>query len=227
MTLNLNSSDVKDPAVLAESIRQLVGEHVQVDGRPVLEQTAAGTIEDFSSQDKYQSEIAFFQGKIPHQDMIILRAAYYLRTVHERGDNVKELKASITQRYGQRGSNISNLCSAGYFESYIRPLYDTLSGREGFTLSMFQENYDFIIDNYPFAFFVNGQQDLADLTQKIIDKLLFNRRYGLHKLTIHAIGRDNIAKVKQLLEDDRVKEIISDEVDTSIKNNIMSVTVHN
>lgn len=225
ITVNVQSNEVSNPEVLNQAIRQMVKDQVENQEKPVLEQSVSRTLDDISSNDKYAEQVVFFSGKIPENDLVILKAAYYLRTVHERGESITLLRQGIIQRYGSRGSNISNLCSAGYFESYIRPLYETLAKRENFEKEMFLGNYELIITNAPFAYFVNNNQGLADLIAKITQKLEFNKRYGLHQLTIHAIGRENISKVYEMLEDSTIKGLLKEEPDVNIKSNVMSVTI--
>lgn len=226
ITVNVNSSEIKDAAMLARRISEMIQPHVQEEGKPILEIEASRIVEDLSESGIYQEQIDFFNGKLPNDDLLILRAAYYLRTVHENGKPVTSLKSGITARYGVRGSNIANLCSSGYFETHIRPLYEMLKERPNFTEQMFLENYEIIINNAPFAYFVNSNQTLDVLAKSIKDKLVFSRRYGQHKLMIHAIGVENIKKVNRVLEDETILDLISDEVDTNTKGNVMTATVH-
>jgi|GEM_PF-1806821 len=226
VVINVGSKEAADPVLLAQRVGELVQLQVQELERPVLEVEASKTVAELESPSEYQEQIDFFQGKIPSSDMLILRAAYYLRTVHEGGKSVTGLKRGITARYGTRGSSIANLCSGGYFETYLRPLYENLAEKPNFTDSMFLDNYEIIINNAPFAYFVNANQNLDELINNLVEKIVFSKRYGQHKLAIHAIGRDNIDKVNRALEDDTIKDLISDDTDTNKKGTVMTVTIH-
>lgn len=226
VTINVASSEVKDHDLLAQRVGELVQTQVQELKKPVLEVEASKTISELDSPSQYQNQIDFFQAKIPTSDMLILRAAYYLRTLHESGNPVTSLKKGITARYGNRGSSIANLCSGGYFETYLRPLYKMLEEKPNFTDSMFLDNYEIVINNAPFAYFVNGNQNLGELVKSLVDKIMFSKRYGQHKLAIHAIGRENINKVNRALEDESISNLISDDTDTNIRGTVMTVTIH-
>lgn len=225
ITINVASSDFIHPDGI-KNLQQVLLDQVQLESKPILEARAAETVNDLATSHKYQEEVEYFTGKIPDGDVMILRAAYYLRSVYERGGDVHRLRDGIQQRYGRRGLNISNLCSEHYFETYFRPLYEELSSRSNFNQEMFLSNYELVIKDAPFAYFVPTQQNIEEIIPRIKEKLVFNRRYGWSKLAIHAIGRDNIFKVDKVLASEEISTIITEDIEKNLKGNALSVTIY-
>ncbi|MFQ5621510.1 MAG: hypothetical protein ACE5FT_06745 [Candidatus Nanoarchaeia archaeon] len=69
--------------------------------------------------------LTFFKTLIPEDDYLALEASLFLRHIFMTSGNVKKLKGDIRNRFGDRGNNIANLCTAGYFEEFLMPLYNS------------------------------------------------------------------------------------------------------
>lgn len=225
ININIEAKDLKDPEkkkLLQNAIRSIVDDQEQ----PLLQADASQVVTQLNEGDVYTPIYDFFKNKLPPQDVIILRASLYVRMLHDEGRSIERQKTDIVTRYGQHGANVCNLSTAGYFESHIKPMYEELAKRPDFTLEKFTSSYVAIVDNAPFALFVSRAQPLDLLVQMTIEKIIFNKSYGIRQLTIHTIGNDNIVKVKALLEKDEVKRYFTDEPDILIQGAVMTVSLH-
>lgn len=172
---------------------------------PLLDSEYKARAEDYKEkigQSDNQVLLEFFADILPQEDLNILRAALYIRTIFkEYHGDVTQLKIQLISQYGIRAANITNLCSAGYFESWIRPLYEEMSKKPGFKEEKFLEIYEEIVRYSPFAFFVNRAMSDSEVVQHIMNKIERMKRYGIKTLNIHGIGHSNVAKVKKALEE--------------------------
>ncbi|OGG11448.1 hypothetical protein A2Z00_05715 [Candidatus Gottesmanbacteria bacterium RBG_13_45_10] len=196
-----------DPSLLTEEEKGRLQKSLKPEltqEKPILDRVYKTTAEDYKQKiglPENQDLLTFFSDKLPVEDLNILRAALYIRTVFKvhHGD-VTQLKTQLIGRYGIRARSITNLCSAGYFESWIRPLYEEMSKKPGFRKEKFLEIYDEIVLYSPFAYFVNRSTPDSDVIQHILGKIEQMKRYGIKTLNIHGIGHANVAKVKIALE---------------------------
>ena len=124
-----------------------------------------------------------------------------MKNVFERGENVSNLKDDIVTRYGDRGRNICNLCSAGYFTSQIKPLYEEMYSQPDFSLNKFLAIYEIIVTESPYAFFINSWMSDKQAMDEVLKRMEVSRRYGIKYLNIHGIGRENTEKIATLLKE--------------------------
>jgi hypothetical protein len=185
-----------------EVIKELLSPAID-EGFAVLEQ---GTTEKLLAIKKSYEDASnkiildFFSDKIPHSDLQIWRASLYLRDVYNSNGNVGTLKHDICTKYGDRGNNISNLCSAGYCESFIMPLYDYLKIQEGFVKEDFQNIYEQVVVDFPYALFINHRMREDEVIRVVKDKVETNLIYGFKSLKIHGISADNCTKIRKAIE---------------------------
>lgn len=208
----INNNDKQEITLPPKKLRKIVKDAVLKEGYILLEKGAQKRIQDFSSVSTttiFQSTLDFFRGKIPTNDLEILRASLYVKSVYERGESVSELKWQIMQKYGVRGKNIVNLCTAGYFDSVIKPLYTGMSKRSNFTPELFISTYNKIIDHYTFAVFVSNRMGKEELKQEIVTKTKDNKKYGVKSINIHGLGEDNVKKIVDVLSDADIKSFFT------------------
>ena len=93
------------------------------------------------SSDDDNRILAFFKPVIPKEDYQALEVSLYLKKNfgEYKSENVKKIKDDIRRRFGDRGNNISNLCTAGYFHDFFRKLYESSSKEK------FKELYEVIV----------------------------------------------------------------------------------
>lgn len=200
VTININKLESENIPLLKTTLTELVTENDEL----LIEDNARKTLEDFSNVDKQranQSVLEYFKGKIPSKDIEILRASLYLKSVFEREGPVFQLKQDIMNRFGDRGRNISNLCTAGYFTSQIKPLYDEMYAQPNFSPDEFLKVYEIIVTESPYAVFINAGMSQEDVKREVLDRIEVDKKYGIKYLNIHGIGKDNVDKIINLLKE--------------------------
>jgi hypothetical protein len=199
--INLNKLSPSEKEELKPLIPQAVA-----GGALLLEDKSIERIEDIELKERTPDEkdiLAFFKGKIPHPDYTALRASLYLRKRFSEGadrDEIAKLKGEITWKYGRRGRNISDLCSAGYFETLIKTIFEEKE-RSGYTEQEIFDTYDLIVEEGTLTVFVSTGMSPDQVRQEIEGKIKRNKQYGLHILYIHGIGRTNIETIRMVIYD--------------------------
>lgn len=197
--ININGFDKNEQ----EKFKEILRDQVQENGIILLGKSL-NTLTDFvkiDSSRETRTILDFFRGKISNSDLEILRFSIYLKKVFDRGECVSELKSQIIQKYGERGKNICNLYSAGYFESQIRPLYENLSSQSNFSKEKFDTIYEIIVTESPYAIFINNRPSQKESLQQVITKIKTSNKYGITNLNIHGIGGRNVEKILHILEE--------------------------
>lgn len=219
-SMTIDIAGLGDPEL--RRLKQIVAEQYGESGSILLAKTRH-ELEEFrqtEQDERYQEQIRYFQDKIPGGDVHLLRACVFLKMKHDRDESVGELKAQIGMSYGQRGRNLSNLCSAGYLDSYLRPLYEALLEAEGspeVAKEKFQGIYNSIVNELPWTVFVNRQSSDDQIKAEILSKTESSQKYGIKWINIHGLGQPNVAKIRnvlQVLEQERPdlhKKIVEDE----------------
>lgn len=130
--------------------------------------------------------LAFLQTKIPKEDFYLVKTGLYIKEL-QKTDREKALKlkerASARSR---RAKNIINLATAGYFESYIRPILEKEEDNNE-ALAEYEE----IAEHSPEIIFVhNGMTDekiLSEITEKIARKNKYHLE--VNKIIVNALGK--------------------------------------
>lgn len=168
----------------------------------ILEEVAKKLLDGFALEDKSkvsQDTLDYFKGKLPGQDLEIIRVALFIKSEFQMGHSIDQLKEDIRRRYGSRGNNIVNLYTAGYFNTVIKPLYQEMYAQKDFSITLFQARYNVIVTQVTFAVFVNKRINAEGLKSEVVRKIELNKKYGIKKLNIHGIGEDNVKKIQDLL----------------------------
>ncbi len=169
----------------------------------------------------YEKELAKYKGIVAGKDVPILEVAILIKIKSLKGENIGPMKGQLVQRFGSRAGMICNLYSAGYFESLILPLYQSI---EGGTLALdeYLDIYEMIVTESPLAMFIGIGITKAKARQLLLDKISSNRANDVEHINIHGIGDSNIALIKALLSDTEISSQFTEEptlnlVDKSIK----------
>jgi hypothetical protein len=136
-------------------------------------------------------------------------------------ENVSPIKADIVKRFGDRGKNIANLCSASYFEDFIGPLWDVIHGsvkQKNEADKHFNDIYELIIKNGLLAIFVHHRMSKEKLTALVQGKIDESKRYGFSLVSdyiyIHALSEHNVRTVIDWIEHSEMKvNIIARDID--------------
>jgi hypothetical protein len=194
LTIYVNRLSIKEERNLKASIKK----HFELDNIYLIEESKTALLERlYSYNDKRDNQIlAFFKPILSGLDWQALRDSLFLRNEFKLRNNVGQLKNDIVLRYGERGNVISNMCTAGYFEETMIPLYNN-SSKE------FWAYYDMAIDRGITALFVNGKMTVAKIKEEIKRRLIQAKAYGLPYIHIHGIGQKNINNINECIEKEK------------------------
>lgn len=180
-----------------KQLKPIFQECFQEEGR-VLEKNTSELLNDlirYSRENNRDKQIlAFFKPIIPSDDYDALEASLYLDSVFRKGGNIKNLKYDIIKNYGNRGKNICNLASAGYFQGFLMPVYN--ASKERFT-----EIYEVAVSKGALAVFVYEEMSNEQIATEITQKLAISNKYGIRGIYIHGFGKNNVFKIKKCLEE--------------------------
>ncbi len=197
---------------------------------PLLEDEYRERVDDIATKQSTESEIntlSYFKHIIPSDDFAALRASLYLRDRFKEGagwDEISRLKTGIIKIHSRRGRNISDLCSAGYFETLIKKIYEeTISG--GYSKEDFLSVYNIIIEEGTIAVFVSEGMPEKQIEIEIEGKIKRNKEYGIHFLYVHGIGGENSRKIRNVLYNLKDKHRASMKISSREVAGILSVKI--
>jgi len=113
-------------------------------------------------------------------------------TEKENRDKLKQYKEDIRDRFGKRGALIANLCTAGYFEEYLIPIYNN-EPKE------FQEYYNLLVANEALTMFTHSGMKKTEIINNLKNKIGLAKRYGLPHFHVHTTGKSNIKTIHKCL----------------------------
>ena len=211
VSINLEKLTPKEEGVVKSVLAEAVNEN-----KLLLQDKSKLMLEDFELEDKSEKTkeiISFLTPLISQEDLIVWRASLYLKKCFQEGKSgVAILKSQLSQKYGDRGNNIANLCTAGYLEEYLIPMHEALKksiADAGKVKERFQIFYATIVNDLPFTIFVCAQMHEGEIKKTILDKMEQNMKYGLKFFNIHGIGTRNIKKIKEVLAEIENKKILA------------------
>jgi hypothetical protein len=173
------------------------------DGMILLEDNTQKLILELKQGEQQQDiriVLDFLKPKISQEDLNIWRAALFMRDCYRKNDKTKtqRLKYQIMQKYGDKGRNITNLCTAEYVEKFLMPLHADLAvSHPDDAGRIFLKFYDLLVDKLPFSVFVCSKMSKIDIIVEIEHK----KRYGVKVIYIHGIGAANIDKIRDAIRD--------------------------
>ena len=180
-------------------------------------------IDRFKPSLKDEEILKELEGKIPPLDYEALKVSLVLRYLYVRKKDINKLKLDILKKFGERGGNISNLCSAGYFERFIIPMFKSLTSYfKDDAKDMFDNIYELIVGTQLLAVFVNRDMNAEKLNSLIRERYDQARKYGFDILSqylyIHAIGRENVKTVEAWLTRIKLEKSFNVEIVSQIPN---------
>ncbi len=147
----------------------------------------------YSYNDKNDNQaLEFFKSILSNSDWEALRASLFLRGEFKNGNPVSSLKHDIIYRFGERGNVIANLCTAGYFEETMVPLYN-------YSHVEFHKYYDLAVERGITTLFVSRSTSPEEISREIERKIKTGKAYGQKKFHIHGIGKKNTEKIQMYL----------------------------
>lgn len=143
----------------------------------------------------------YYKGKISDWHLRILEASLYLREKFNEGTCIDLMKRDIVNSFGDEGRNICNLCTAGYFDGFIKELYEEMEKEPGFSIEKFRRKFRKMVRDTPFAVFVHQFKEEESLKGEITSKLEMFQAYGISHLAVHGIGKDNVKKILKVVHE--------------------------
>lgn len=228
--INKNSNNTSEPWGYNESTKQFLINLDKISGEDLknvkyllseslnedftfLEQTSDERVNDIIETEKDEGThklLTFFSNKIPKNDFDALRSAVYIRTLFTRGtdyDTIYRLKGEVIKKHGKRGLNICNLCTSGYFEKLLIPLYKEIEKSPTFSNDKFDKVYNTIIDEEAFAVFIKSSTPISEVRNVIETQINRNSKYGIKYVNIHGIGYENISKIKEVISTIKISSL--------------------
>jgi len=203
-----NSSVTINPERLTgkqkRALKQLLRNDGLEESGAILHQGSMATV-DLIKHDLplLNEEMAFLLPMIPQEDVPLLQACLFLRRRFNSNQPVDDLKRQIVQSYGPRGRNLANLCSAGYLETWFKPVHAMLS--ESYpedpaqVRNLFLKLYNHLLVELPWTVFVCSSTNKKKLALSLIQKLKHNASNGVRFLNIHGLGEQNAKKISSIL----------------------------
>lgn len=191
----------RDKELLNEIIRKVFN-----DGHLILKAKTEELLDsyrEYSSKSKDGALLEFFASILTPSDYAALKMSLYLRDqMAKHSREVSKLKEDIREKFGERGANIANLCSAGYFENYFIPLFNQLNKRD------FQDEYEIAVGIKAKALFVHSSMSLEELEEEFNRMLEKAIKYRVKEFSILGLGSRNVGVIKDFVDK---KANISDE----------------
>jgi hypothetical protein len=190
-------------------LRSIIKESYEEEGELLKENLLrySGELDEYKEENPDKELLDYFRNKLSREDFEILRISLFLRSRYRLKENVSHIKSDILKRFGDRGKNIANLCSAGYFESFVQPLYEAIhESIENKTEAeqKFNEIFELIVRNGLLAVFVHSGMTEGKLASQIMKKMEESKRYGFamvsDQLYIHALSSQNVNTVLKWIE---------------------------
>ena len=166
----------------------------------VIESKSYAVIEELYKINPNFKAVKKLEGALLPEDYSALEDAVYIEHLTETKNfkEIPERKRQIRYEYGERGNTITNLYTAGYFQGIFLPLYDDLL-KDPNNLDEFRLVFDKLIRDFPLAIFINRSMDLDLVKSTIKEKILRNQKYGIKKLHVHGINRQNCNNIKEAI----------------------------
>ena len=169
------------------------------EGTVILKATKEDILNSYTkyvSENPDQKTLEFFKPILENDlklkdDFFALKMSLYLRDQSKKGQRIHNYKNDIRNRFGDRGANIANLCTAGYFENEFMPLYNTVSKNE------FYEYYENAVGNKARALFVHFGMDNDLITAEFDNMIAKGLKYHMRDFRVHGIGSQNVFSIKR------------------------------
>ena len=147
------------------------------------------SVKKYSEENKDAKILQFFSSLISTDDSVALKMSLFLRNQAKLKKDITAYKQDIVERFGSRGSNISNLCSAGYFEQLMNSYNDSEHVE-------FMKYYDLVVGKRAKALFVNTHMKPGHLKKQIEEMVKKAEHYHTDNFRIHGIGAANVSTIK-------------------------------
>lgn len=153
------------------------------------------TLESYLTYRENQTDqdiINFYSDKISSTDLDVLKMSLFLRSEKGMNHDISLFKQQIRERFGERGTYISNLCNSKYFEGELMDFYNENSHK-------FDRLYELSVGRELIAIFVHAGMTPSTFRNIFESKLTLCRRYLFKSFKIHGFGGWNVGLIKEVL----------------------------
>ncbi|MBX7204292.1 MAG: hypothetical protein K1X81_02600 [Bacteroidia bacterium] len=160
------------------------------------------TFGEYQKEDPDQETLEFFKPILPIDDFNALKLSMFLRYEDKKGNknNVQRFKNDIRNRFGDRGGNIANLCTAGYFDEELKSLYLRIPREE------FKEYYEMVVGDKARALFIHHDMGVDEIDAEVEKMFLKATKYHMGDFKIHGKGADNVKTLREFIKSRTGKE---------------------
>lgn len=203
-THNYYTITIPSNGKLPDELKTLIEKQFNEGKIQFVSQPSDNDLEEYNQFEKESPDkldiIDFFKDKLSPKDLQCLRTGLYIKQLQTK-DKQKaiQIKDRATLQGGQRTRNVINMASAGYFKSYIRPIFENRTHEEAL------REYEEIANYLPENIFVNKGMSKQKILTAVENKISEKEKYHLQvkKITINGLGTcaDTIKKTKKNLEE--------------------------
>lgn len=158
-----------------------------------------GNVRTFEDTPEARGLLRFFKNKIPARHFALMRTGLYIKYLRTTGkkEDAQMIRDQLSELADAKERRIVNLASAGYYQTYFRPLYNELSKQPN-GVEQFNQEYNQALDVLNFAIFVHFGMSVNDVVEKVTERAVKNIKYGVRidTITVHGIGV-NVETVKE------------------------------
>lgn len=150
---------------------------------------------DYAQKSGDEDLVEFFRNKISSFDLQILKTGFYIRhlTNCREFEKAKQIRANAV-RANSRAQNIINLVTEGYFESYIKPIFEESDDTAAL------EHYDEVVTYLPEMVFVHNEMTVFDIVEKVESKIAQRARYHaveVKRIMVNGIGLQCVQNIME------------------------------
>lgn len=140
---------------------------------------------------------------LPSEEVECILMARRIKLAYDKQNMelAKELHKQLDKNYPKKGYKVFNLIGGGYFDEMIIPFIEIFKDPEEY-----RKFYQDIIRFFPLAFFVGNTTTEEKLVEGLEERLNLK---DVPFVRIHAIGRNNIKKVENVVEKLKIEEKFS------------------
>lgn len=151
---------------------------------------------DYKTEKTHKKILDYFEYIIPHQDFLALKMALFLRIESEKGKNIQKYKQDIKNKFGDRGNNIANLCTAGYFDDE----FQTIPNND------FMDYYERVVGEKARALFVHNRMNCDEIEIEVNKLVKKAKKYHMTDFRLHGKGKINVDEINKFAKSRTGKE---------------------
>ena len=150
--------------------------------------------QSYNEKNQDQKTLEFFKEILNKDDYSALKMSLFIRFLMKSKKPVSIYKQDIREKFGERGANIANLCTAGYFEEEFIPFYNDYSAEEFF------DYYELAVGKKARALFIHSSMT-TEMIEIEFDKILSKAiKYHMVDFRVHALGAQNVRIIKDFFK---------------------------